>query len=44
VYLTDEEKSLPAQAFLDILRKLRARVKPLDGIRAFMAEMTARLK
>ena len=43
-YLKDQHLSPSAQAFLDILRKLGARVKPLDGIRAFMAERTAHFK
>jgi len=43
-YLKDQHLSPPAQAFLDILRKLGARAKPLHGIGAFMTEMTAHPK
>ena len=43
-YLKDQHFSPPAQAFLDILRKLGARAKPLHGIGAFMMEMTAHPK
>jgi DNA-binding transcriptional LysR family regulator len=43
-YLKDQHLSPPAQAFLDILRKLGARAKPLHGIDAFMTEMTAHPK
>jgi len=40
-YHKDQHLSPPAQAFLDILRKLGARAKPLHDIGAFMTEMTA---
>jgi len=43
-YLKDQHLSPPAQAFLDILRKLGARAKPLHGIGAFMTEMTVHPK
>ena len=43
-YLKDQHLSPPAQDFLDILRKLGARAKPLHGIGAFMTEMTAHPK
>jgi DNA-binding transcriptional LysR family regulator len=43
-YLKNQHLSPPAQAFLDILRKLGARAKPLHGIGAFMTEMTAHPK
>jgi DNA-binding transcriptional LysR family regulator len=43
-YLKDQHLSPPAQAFLDILRKLGAKAKPLHGIGTFMAEMTAHPK
>ena len=40
-YLKDQHLSPPAQAFLDILKKLESEDKPLHGIGAFMKEMTA---
>jgi len=43
-YLKDQHLSPPAQAFLDILRKLGAKAKPLHGIGAFMTEMNAHPK
>lgn len=43
-YLKDQHLSPPAQAFLDIFRKLGARAKPPHGIGAFMTEMTTHPK
>jgi len=43
-YLKDQHLSPPAHAFLDILRKLGARAKPLYGIDALMTETTVHPK
>ena len=43
-YLKDQHLSPPAQAFLEILRNLGARAKPLHGIGTFMTEMTTHPK
>ena len=43
-HLNDQHLSPPAQAFLDILLKLSARGKPVQGIRSIMAEMLAQWK
>lgn len=43
-YLKDQHLSTPAQAFLNILRKLKSEDKPLHGISVFMKEMNTHPK
>jgi len=43
-YLKDQHLSPPAKAFLDILKKLGEKTKPLHGIGAFMTEIIAHPK